>query len=74
MAEYAPERIFKFYFYAQVTLRPVITLHAHLEHAGVTAACREGEDCKDLREKEEGKDLTTHPVTPHRQNTEDTKC
>lgn len=53
-----PERIFKFYFDAKITLWPVFTLHAHLEHAGVTAACWEGEDGKDLRGERQGGHLT----------------
>jgi len=61
-----PERIFKFDFYAEVTLRPVFTLHAHLEHAGVTATCREGEDGKDLREKR-GRKGRGEQSTSHRQ-------
>lgn len=44
-----PERVFELYFDPQVAVRSVFTLHAHLKHAGVTAACREGEDRKDLR-------------------------
>lgn len=46
-----PERILKLHLYAEVALRSVFTLHAHLEHARVTAACREGKDCEDLQEK-----------------------
>lgn len=44
-----PERVFELYFDSQVAVQWVFTLHAHLEHAGVTAACREGEDRKDLQ-------------------------
>lgn len=44
-----PERVFKLHFDSQVAIGSVFTLHAHLEHAGVTSACREGKDGKDLQ-------------------------
>lgn len=44
-----PEGVFELYFDSQVAVGSVFTLHAHLEHAGVAAACREGKDGKDLQ-------------------------